>query len=78
MVDSQWLPRIALDLCNGCGECIRQCPTGAMGWRDGKAALVQPDRCAYSATCEQICPVGAVELPYLIVKSLGAIKNDHD
>ncbi|MBI5666471.1 MAG: 4Fe-4S binding protein [Chloroflexi bacterium] len=77
MADSQWLPRIAADLCNGCGECIQQCPTGALGWQNGKAALVQPDRCTYSANCERVCPVGAIDLPYLIVKSLGATQYDH-
>lgn len=68
MSESNWLPRISQNLCNGCGECIRHCPTNALGWRDGKAALVEPDRCTYCATCESICPVGAIELPYLIVK----------
>jgi ferredoxin len=64
-----WLPRINQTLCTGCGDCIRECPTGALGWQDAKAALVAPDRCTYCATCEDLCPVNAIELPYLIVKA---------
>lgn len=63
-----WLPRIDSHRCNGCGDCITQCPTGALGWHNGKAALLQPNVCIYCATCESICPVQAIELPYLIAR----------
>lgn len=63
-----WMPHINSDLCNGCGLCIAHCPTGALGWQDGRAALVHPERCIYSATCESICPCDAIELPYLICR----------
>jgi ferredoxin len=65
--DEHWLPRINLDLCTGCGDCIAGCPTGALGWQRSKAAVVYPELCTYCGNCEDICPVGAVELPYLIV-----------
>lgn len=68
MSDSTWLPHIASDICDGCGKCIEHCPTQALGWRDGKAALVYPERCIYDASCEALCPVGAIEIPYLICK----------
>jgi formate hydrogenlyase subunit 6/NADH:ubiquinone oxidoreductase subunit I len=35
--------------------------------RDGKAFLMYPERCDYEARCEEVCPVGAIELPYRIV-----------
>lgn len=60
------MPHIDSDLCNGCGACIFRCPTGALGWQSGKAALVKPHLCLYCAACEAICPVDAIELPYLI------------
>jgi NAD-dependent dihydropyrimidine dehydrogenase PreA subunit len=63
------MPRIAQAICNGCGECIVHCPTGALGWQEGKAVLLQPDKCIYCATCETLCPVSAIELPYLVLKS---------
>lgn len=61
-----WQPHIDLRRCTGCGDCITRCPTGALGWSGGKAALIRPDACTYDAICEAICPAGAIELPYLV------------
>lgn len=69
MGETQWMPRIAQAVCNGCGACIAQCPTGALGWQSGKAALLHPDQCSYCAACESICPVNAIALPYLVVNT---------
>jgi NAD-dependent dihydropyrimidine dehydrogenase PreA subunit len=65
---ADWLPYIDHNLCTGCGDCIAQCPSGALGWRDSKAALTRPELCIYCAACEDVCPVSAIELPFLIVK----------
>ena len=62
-------PPIDAALCTGCADCITACPTDALGWQDGKAALLYPDRCAYCAACEDLCEPGAIELPYLIVRA---------
>jgi NAD-dependent dihydropyrimidine dehydrogenase PreA subunit len=32
-----------------------------------KAMLTRPDLCTYCTACEDVCPVGAIELPFLIV-----------
>lgn len=76
MDDLTWMPRIDQSLCNGCGACVAQCPTGALGWQHGKAALVQPHQCIYCATCEAICPVSAIELPYLVIKVDTSLKGE--
>ena len=64
-----WYPQINAMRCTGCGDCIAQCPSNALGWKSEKASLVHPDRYAYCATCEDLCPSNAVELPYLVMKS---------
>ena len=66
---SEWLPQIDRAKCNSCGACIVQCPSHALGWQDNKATLLHPDLCVYCATCEEICPMNAIELPFLIVMS---------
>ncbi len=43
------------------GLCAPRRPTGAL------AILARPDLCSYCATCKDICPVGAIALPYQIV-----------
>jgi ferredoxin len=70
-------PRIHADLCTGCGACVPLCPTGALGWRDAKAALLYPQLCTYCAACEEICAPNAIELPYLVVKS-AALRRGND
>jgi ferredoxin len=64
----EWMPRINQVTCTGCGDCIARCPTGALGMLAGKSFLLRPDYCTYCAACEDVCPVSAIELPYLIVK----------
>ena len=65
-MDRAWIPRINRRICTACGDCIARCPTGALGLVAGIAAVVRPDACSYSAVCKAICPVEAIELPYLI------------
>lgn len=62
----RWFPQIDLALCTGCGECVARCPTGALGMRDGLAALIHPEACTYTALCEGVCPTGAIALPYAV------------
>ena len=61
------LPLIDAACCNGCGYCVTHCPTGALSLVDGKAVLAYPARCNYDATCEDICPMDAIALPYQVV-----------
>lgn len=65
---TEWMPQINQIKCTACGDCIAVCPTGALGWQAGKAALLNPELCTYCTLCEEVCPVGAIELPFLIVK----------
>lgn len=63
----QWMPQIDRKKCTGCGECVAHCPTKALGQVEGKAMLVHPDLCTYCTACEDVCPTGAIELPFLIM-----------
>lgn len=46
--------------CNGCGQCIPDCPEGALQLIDGKARLVSDLFCDGLGACIGSCPQGAV------------------
>lgn len=49
---------IDLELCNGCGKCIKICPYGGVELKDGKAHL--NERCTACGACIDACKVEAI------------------
>ena len=58
----QPVPLIDPTRCDGCGLCVRVCPTGALAVQDGEAVVATPEACNYTGLCEAICPTGAIHL----------------
>ena len=54
--------RIDEEKCNGCGECIVNCPEGALQLVDGKARLVKESYCDGLGVCIGNCPLGAITI----------------
>jgi NAD-dependent dihydropyrimidine dehydrogenase PreA subunit len=52
--------RIDEDKCDGCGDCIPNCPEGAIQLIDGKARLVGDLLCDGLGACLGHCPQGAI------------------
>jgi ferredoxin len=48
--------------CTGCGQCIPDCPEGALQLIDGKARLVSDLFCDGLGACIGTCPEGAIEV----------------
>jgi ferredoxin len=48
--------------CTGCGECIPDCPEGALQVIDGKARLVSDLFCDGLGACVGTCPEGAISV----------------
>jgi ferredoxin len=48
--------------CTGCGDCIPNCPEGAIQLIDGKARLVSDLFCDGLGACLGHCPVGAITI----------------
>ena len=43
------------DLCKGCTNCVKRCPTEAIRVRDGKARIIK-ERCIDCGECIRVCP----------------------
>jgi len=54
--------KIDEEKCNGCGECIVDCPEGALQIVDGKARLVKESYCDGLGVCIGKCPLGAITI----------------
>lgn len=54
--------KIDQDKCNGCGQCIPNCPEGAMQIIDGKARLVSDLLCDGIGACIGHCPQNAISI----------------
>ena len=52
--------KIDHDKCNGCGECIPNCPEGAIQMIDNKARLISDLFCDGLGACIGHCPEGAI------------------
>jgi len=55
---------INTERCNGCGECVEVCPTGAIYLVEGKA-IVEQKLCCDCESCIAACPTGAIALATL-------------
>jgi ferredoxin len=54
--------RIDADVCNGCGQCLPNCPEGALQLIDNKARLVSDLFCDGLGACIGTCPLGAIHV----------------
>ncbi|MCU0236110.1 MAG: 4Fe-4S binding protein [Acidobacteria bacterium] len=54
--------RIDREVCNGCGQCLPNCPEGALQLIDGKARLVSDLFCDGLGACIGTCPLGAIHV----------------
>ena len=54
--------KIDEEKCNGCGECIPNCPEGALQIIDGKARLISDLFCDGLGACIGECPLGAIKV----------------
>lgn len=53
------MPWIDDDMCNGCGVCVDECPTGAIKVEQEKAKIYM-EECIRCALCHDVCPQDAV------------------
>ena len=52
-------PIVDFNKCNGCGECVNQCPSGAISIIDN-IAVIDLSGCRNCRTCQNVCPEKAI------------------
>ncbi len=68
-------PLIDPQKCDGCGLCVRACPTKALELLDEKAVVANPLLCEYSGLCEAVCPTQAITRPFEIVVARADVED---
>jgi Pyruvate/2-oxoacid:ferredoxin oxidoreductase delta subunit len=59
-----WFPVIDYGRCKNCRQCLQFCLFGVYADRDGKVAVVQPDKCKTGCpACARLCPQSAIIFP---------------
>ncbi len=60
-----WFPTVALELCDGCGACLKFCSFGVYrATPDGTVIVAEPFRCQVGCSmCVNACPPRAISFP---------------
>jgi len=66
IMDGWALPDIDMSRCTGCGACVTNCPTRAVGMVAQRPRIVRPADCTYCTDCEVACPEGAIICTFVV------------
>ncbi len=55
-------PKVDVDKCEGCGNCVEVCPAGVFEIENDKARAARHDDCLDCGACAEECPSQAITL----------------
>ena len=48
--------------CEGCEECVNNCPQGVFQMKDSKSDPFQTSECVFCETCISVCPSASITI----------------
>lgn len=57
-----YLVQVDTSTCEGCEECVNNCPQMVFRMTDGKADPYQSGECVFCETCIQLCPTNSIKI----------------
>ena len=57
-----YLVQVDNNTCEGCEECVNNCPQMVFQMVDGKADPYQMGECVFCETCIQLCPTNSIKI----------------
>lgn len=67
--------QIDLDLCTGCGACVKICPSKTLSLADKKARVTGDDS-MQCAQCVAVCPTGAISLTGISAPIFSSVRSE--
>ena len=64
-ISYKWLPVIDTDVCSGCGECQRACPTKSIDLVWDFATLGRPEECTSCNLCMKACAFDVIQMDWV-------------
>ena len=65
---TEWqLPKIDLERCTACGECVTVCTANALEMQGQSPVFSSPSNCTYCTDCEALCLSGAIACEFDII-----------
>jgi NAD-dependent dihydropyrimidine dehydrogenase PreA subunit len=57
--EDEVMPWVKSEMCTGCGDCLEECPSGAI-FLTNDTAVIDMEKCIRCGSCHEICPEEAV------------------
>ncbi len=74
---TNYIPKISINKCIGCGKCANVCPILAISMQDTRSPAVDQEICLGCGVCARNCPAGAIHLEHRPIQVITPVNSTH-